>query len=57
MYEKNKHIGSSVKDREKLNRVVKACCRFYACISSLPIKPELHSEIGSYRRDSATFFS
>ena len=27
----------------------------YACISSLLIKPELHSEIGSYRRES-TFF-
>ena len=24
--------------------VVKACSRFYACISSLPIKPKLHSE-------------
>ena len=27
--------------------VVKACSRFYACISSLLIKPELHSEIGA----------
>ena len=34
---------------------VKACSWFYACISSLLIKPELHSEIGSYRRES-TFF-
>ena len=34
----------------------KACSRFYACISSLLIKPELHGEIGSYRRES-TFFS
>ena len=50
-----KQIGSSVKDRNKLKRVVKACSRFYACISSLLIKPELHSEIGSYRRES-TFF-
>ena len=39
-----KQIGSSVKDRNKLKRVVKACSRFYACISSLLIKPELHSE-------------
>ena len=38
-----KQIGSSVKDRNKLKRVVKACSRFYACISSLLIKPELHS--------------
>ena len=30
--------------RKKLKRVVKACSRFYACISSLLIKPELHSE-------------
>ena len=40
-----KRIGSSVKDRNKLKRVVKACSRFYACISSLLIKPKLHSEI------------
>ena len=31
-------IGSSVKDRNKLKRVVKACSRLYACISSLLIK-------------------
>ena len=42
-----KEIGSSVKDRNKLKRVVKACFRFYACISSLLIKPKLHSEIGA----------
>ena len=30
-----KQIGSSVKDRNKLKRVVKAFSRFYACISSL----------------------
>ena len=42
-----KHIGSSVKDRNKLKRVVKARSRFYACISSLLIKPKLHSEIGA----------
>ena len=33
--------------------VVKACSQFYACITSLLIKPELHSE--SYRHES-TFF-
>ena len=33
-----------VKDGKKLKRIVKACSRFYACISSLLIKPELHSE-------------
>ena len=37
-------IGSHLKDRKKLKRFVKACSRFYACISSLLIKPELHSE-------------
>ena len=31
-------IGSSVKERNKLKRVVKACSRFYSCISSLLIK-------------------
>ena len=40
----NKQIGSFVKDGKKLKRFVKACSRFYACISSLLIKPELHSE-------------
>ena len=29
---------------EKMKRFVKACSRFYACTSSLLIKPELHSE-------------
>ena len=33
-----------VNDGKKLKRFVKACCRFHACISSLLIKPELHSE-------------
>ena len=42
-----KQIGSFVKDRNKLKRVVKACSRFYAHVSSLHIKPELHSEIGA----------
>ena len=27
----------------ELKRIVKACSRFYACISSLLIKPELHT--------------
>ena len=42
--------------RTKMKRFVKACSRFYACISSLAYeRPELHSEIGSNRRES-TFF-
>ena len=41
--------------QEKIEEVVQACSWFYACISSLLIKPELHGEIGSYRRES-TFF-
>ena len=49
---KKKQIGSSVKDRNKLKRVVKACSQFYACISSLLIKQEfIHSENRSYRCD------
>ena len=55
LLKKNKQIGSFVKDGKKLKRFVKACSRFYACISSLLIKPELHSEIGSYRRESKSF--
>ena len=51
-----KQIGSSVKDRNKLKRVVKACSRFYTCISSLLIKQEfIHSKNRSYRCES-TFF-
>ena len=42
-----KQIGLSVKDRNKSMRVLKACSRLYACISSLLIKAKLHSEIGS----------
>ena len=41
--------------QEKLRGFVKACSWFYACISLLFFEPELHSEIGSYRRES-TFF-
>ena len=45
---KKNRIGSSVKDRKKLKRVVKACSRFYVCFSSLLIKPKLlHSGIGA----------
>ena len=51
-YWKNKQIGSFFKDWKKLKSFVKACPRFYACISSLLIKPEFHSEIGSYRRET-----
>ena len=39
--------------QEKVEEVVRACSWFYARISSL--LPELHSEIGNYRRES-TFF-
>ena len=39
----------------KLKRFLKACSWFCACISSLLIEPELHSEIMSYRRES-TFY-
>ena len=55
-YWKYHQIGSSAKDRKKLKRFVKACPRFYVCISSLLINPELHSEIGSYRRESMLFW-
>ena len=49
-------IGPSVKDRNKLKRVVKVCSRFYACISSLLIKQEfIHNENRSCRYES-TFF-
>ena len=47
LLEKKKQIGSSVKDKNKLKWVVKACSRFYACISSLLIEPKFHSEIGA----------
>ena len=40
-----KQIGSSVKDRKKLKRVVKACSLFFARISSLLIKAELQSQV------------
>ena len=50
-----KQIGSSVKDRNKLKRVVKACSRFYAYIPSLLFKPELHSGNQSFRCESTCF--
>ena len=46
-YWKKKKTDWLIKNRNKLKRVVKACTRFYACISSLLIKPKLHSEIGA----------
>ena len=51
-----KQIGSFVKDRNKLQRVVMACSRFYmyVCIFSLLIKPESQRN-QSYRCES-TFF-
>ena len=39
---KTSRLAHYVKDGKKLKRFVKACSRFYACISSLLIKPELH---------------
>ena len=48
-------IGSPVKDRNKLKRVVKVWSQFYACISSLHIKMELHSKNRSYRCQSTCF--
>ena len=49
-------IGSCVKDRNKLKRVVKACSRLYACTSSLLIKQEfIYSENRSYRCESMFF--
>ena len=48
-------IGSPVKDRNKLKTVVKVWSQFYACISSLHIKMELHSKNRSYRCESMCF--
>ena len=42
-YWERKQIGSSVMDMKKLERFVKACSWFCACISSLLIKPELQA--------------
>ena len=49
LLEKKKQVGSSIEDRNKLKRVVKACSRFYARVFSLLIKPELHSQIGAIK--------
>ena len=48
-------IGSPVKDRNELKRVVKVWSQFYACISSLHIKMELHSKNRSYQCQSTCF--
>ena len=48
-------IGSPVKDRNKLKRVVKVWSQFYACISSLHIKMKLDSKNRSYRCESTCF--
>ena len=48
-------IGSPVKDRNKLKRVVKVWSQFYACISSLHIKMELDSKNRSYWCESTCF--
>ena len=48
-------IGSPVKDRNKLKRVVKVWSQFYACISSLHIKMELDSKNRNYRCESTCF--
>ena len=53
LLKKKKQIGSSVKDGNKLKRIVKTCSRFYACQSSLLIKPELHCEIGAVDVDQS----
>ena len=55
LLKKKKQSGSSVKDGKKLKRFVKSFSLFYACISSLLIKPVLRSNVGSYRREP-TFF-
>ena len=49
---KTSRLAHLSRTRKKLKRFVKACSRFYACISSLLIKPELHSEMGIYWQKS-----
>ena len=56
-YWKKKHIGSSVKDRKKLNRLVKACLQFYACISSLLILNQISVGITCISRTSFHIYS
>ena len=53
---KTSRLGHFSRTGKKMKRFVKACSRFYACISSLLIKPELHSEIGSYQRETTFLF-
>ena len=48
----NKHICSSVKDRKKLKRLVKARLPFYACISSLLILNQISVGIACISRIS-----
>ena len=43
------HLSRTAKN---LWRAARACSLLYACISSLLINAELHSEIGSYRGES-----
>ena len=43
-------------DRKKLETVVKACSWFYACISSLLVKPEYIAKSGAQYRRESTFF-
>ena len=38
---KKEQIGSSVKDKNRLKRVVKVCSRFYALISSLLMRAKM----------------
>ena len=44
---KNKHISSSIKDRKKLKRVIKACSRFYACISCCLLSQDYEAKAGA----------
>ena len=52
---KTSRLAHLSRTEKKLKRVGNVCSRFYACISSLLIKPELHSEMGIYWQES-TFF-
>ena len=42
---KTRRLAHLSRTGKKMKRFVKACSRFYACISSLLIKPELHNRI------------
>ena len=54
---KNKHISSSIKDRKKLKRVIKACSRFYACISCCLLSQNYEAKAGAIDVSDSTFFS